>query len=73
VDPGEITATGQFVGTLDYIAPEQIEGRSVDGRTDQYALACAAFEMLSGSLPFKRDQAVAVPPTVDDFISSAAL
>lgn len=60
VDPGEITATGQFVGTLDYIAPEQIEGRSVDGRTDQYALACTAFEMLSGSPPFERDQSVAL-------------
>jgi serine/threonine-protein kinase len=56
----EITATGQFVGSLDYVAPEQIEGRSVDGRTDQYALACAAFEMLSGSPPFGSNQGIAV-------------
>src|SRR5262249_45711709 len=39
---------------------EQIEGRAVDGRTDQYALACAAFEMLSGEAPFLRDQELAV-------------
>jgi serine/threonine protein kinase len=51
-----LTQTGQFVGTLDYMAPEQIEARPVDGRADLYALACAAFEMLSGTPPFKRDQ-----------------
>ena len=55
-----LTATGQFLGTLDYVAPEQIEGRPVDGRADLYALACAAFEMLSGSPPFARDQRLAV-------------
>ncbi len=58
-DQGEVTGTGQFLGTLDYVAPEQIEGRFVDGRTDQYALACAAFEMLSGSPPFARAQGLA--------------
>jgi len=55
-----LTAAGQFLGTLDYSAPEQIEGRPVDGRTDQYALACAAFELLSGAPPFTRDQGMAV-------------
>jgi Protein kinase domain/WD domain, G-beta repeat len=55
-----ITGTGQFLGTLDYSAPEQIEGRPVDGRTDEYALACAAFELLSGVPPFPRDQGMAV-------------
>jgi serine/threonine-protein kinase len=54
-----LTATGQFLGTLDYVAPEQIESRPVDGRTDLYALGCATFEMLSGSPPFKRDQRLA--------------
>ena len=49
-----LTATGQFLGTLDYVAPEQIEGRPVDGRTDQYGLACAAFELLC--------RGAAVPP-----------
>ena len=55
-----LTGTGQFLGTLDYVAPEQIEGRPVDGRTDLYALAGAAFEMLGGIPPFKRDQGLAV-------------
>ncbi|MGI9008767.1 MAG: serine/threonine protein kinase [Streptosporangiaceae bacterium] len=47
-----LTSTGQFVGTLDYIAPEQIEGKGLDGRADQYSLACAAYELLSGAPPF---------------------
>ena len=47
-----LTSSGQFLGTMDYVAPEQIEGRPVDGRTDQYALACSAFNMLSGAPPF---------------------
>ena len=55
-----LTSTGQFLGTLDYIAPEQIEGRQVDGRADLYALACTAYEMLAGAPPFRRDQDVAV-------------
>jgi len=55
-----LTSTGQFLGTLDYVAPEQIEGRPVDGRTDLYALACASFEMLCGAPPFRRDQGLAV-------------
>ena len=49
-----LTSTGQFVGTLDYIAPEQIEGQGIDGRADQYSLACTAFEILCGAPPFKR-------------------
>ena len=55
-----LTGTGQFLGTLDYIAPEQIEGKPVDGRADQYALACAAFELLVGAPPFRREEAMAV-------------
>jgi serine/threonine protein kinase len=51
-----LTQTGQFVGTLDYMAPEQIESRPVDGRTDLYALGCAAFEMLAGQPPFQRGE-----------------
>jgi YVTN family beta-propeller protein len=55
-----LTGSGHFIGTLDYISPEQIEGRPVDGRADQYALACAAFELLAGEPPFGRDQGLAV-------------
>jgi serine/threonine protein kinase len=54
-----LTVSGQFLGTVDYVAPEQIEGRVVDGRADQYALGCAAFEMLCGQPPFRRDQPMA--------------
>ena len=55
-----LTSTGQFVGTLDYIAPEQIEGQMIDGRADQYSLACAAYELFTGSPPFQRNQSLAV-------------
>jgi serine/threonine-protein kinase len=55
-----LTGTGLYLGTLDYSAPEQIEARPMDGRTDQYALACAAFELLAGEPPFRRDQPLAV-------------
>ncbi len=57
---GGLTGTGQFLGTVDYAAPEQILGTAVDGRTDQYALGCSAFELLSGEPPYIRGQALAV-------------
>jgi serine/threonine-protein kinase len=46
------TATGQLVGTLDYIAPEQIRGEGIGVHTDVYALGCMAFHLLTGSVPF---------------------
>jgi serine/threonine protein kinase len=56
----KITATGQLFGTLAYLAPEQIQGRPIDGRADQYALGCAAFELLTGAPPFPRDEPTSV-------------
>src|ERR1700744_4660839 len=55
----ELTVSGQFLGTPDYSAPEQIRGGHVDGRTDQYALACVAFVLLTGSRPFERGDTMA--------------
>jgi serine/threonine-protein kinase len=55
-----LTGTGQFLGTIDYMSPEQVQGRAIDGRTDLYALACATFQMLTGRPPFQRDQDLAV-------------
>ena len=54
-----LTAAGQFVGTPEYCAPEQIRAASVDGRADQYALGCVAFALLTGQAPFHRGEAVA--------------
>jgi len=55
-----LTRTGYFVGTIDFVAPEQISGKGIDGRTDQYALGCVLFECLSGLPPFRRDDDGAV-------------
>jgi len=54
------TRTGSFVGTIEYCAPEQIEGQDVDGRADVYALACVLYECLTGATPFHRPSEVAV-------------
>jgi hypothetical protein len=56
----DLTGSDHFMGTLNYCAPEQIQGRGVDARTDEYALACTAFELLSGGPPFCRDEDMAV-------------
>jgi Protein kinase domain len=58
-DSRGMTRTGMFVGTVDYIAPEQVEGRRVDARADIYALGCVTYEVLSGTVPFPRDSDIA--------------
>jgi hypothetical protein len=55
-----LTRTGQFLGSLHYVAPEQIRGEEVDARTDVYALACVAFELFAGQPPFRQDQDAAL-------------
>lgn len=74
--PGEksLTKTGQFVGTLDYISPEQIRGQKATTASDVYALAAVLYECLSGVVPFPKDSEAAVlfahmsdePPKVTD-------
>ena len=52
-------AEAQLMGTVDYVAPEQVRGDELDGRADQYALGCLLFECLTGSLPFRQGSDVA--------------
>jgi hypothetical protein len=69
-----LTITDQFVGSIPYVAPEQIEGRPVDGRTDVYSLGCVLFQCLTGSVPFEGGNDVEVvfahlgkpPPSLSD-------
>lgn len=49
-----LTQTGMFLGTINYIAPEQIQGLEVDGRVDVYSLACVLYESLTGEVPYPR-------------------
>jgi YVTN family beta-propeller protein len=59
-DPGGLTDSGQIVGTIDYVAPEQIQAGVVDGRADVYSLTCLLYECLTGEVPFKRPNEIAV-------------
>ena len=55
-----LTRPGQAVGSLDYMAPEQIHGEEVTAQTDVYALACVAYECLTGAPPFAERQGMRV-------------
>ena len=57
---GGLTGVGQIVGTVDYLAPEQIDSGRVDGRTDTYALGCVLYECLAGRPPHAKDSDIAV-------------
>jgi YVTN family beta-propeller protein len=69
-----VTAPGVLVGTVDYVAPEQIRGGPVDPRADVYGLGCLMYRALAGRPPFPRDSEMAVlhahlydePPRVTD-------
>ena len=56
---GDLTRPGGWVGTPDYVAPEQIQGREVDGRADVYSLGCVVYEMLTGNVAFPQGTDVA--------------
>ena len=55
-----LTGTGTFMGTPDYVSPEQITDKGVDGRADQYALACVAVALLTGRPPYTRTEQMAL-------------
>jgi streptogramin lyase/predicted Ser/Thr protein kinase len=54
-----VTRSGMWVGTLDYIAPEQIQGFELDARSDVYSLGCLLYHTVTGRIPFERDSDVA--------------
>jgi hypothetical protein len=54
-----LTGTGSFLGTIDYVAPEQALGERVDARTDVYSLGCLLFHALTGTVPFPLDNDLA--------------
>jgi DNA-binding CsgD family transcriptional regulator len=70
------TGTGEWVGTLDYVAPEQIRGEAVDGRADIYSLGCVLYQCLTGEVPFPRENELATlwahiddsPPVASDVV-----
>jgi serine/threonine-protein kinase len=78
LDEPDLTRTNQLIGTVKYLAPEQVTGSPVDARTDIYALGAVLYEIICGSAPFVGDSTAAValarvqrdpmPPsfTVDD-------
>jgi serine/threonine-protein kinase len=78
----QLTATGQTLGTLEYMSPEQLMGKPLDGRSDIYGLGVVTFELLTGRLPFPdavgpaaliSAQLKKIPPRVSQACASAAI
>ena len=59
-DSGKLTQTGTSLGTAAYMSPEQFAGNSVDGRSDQYSVACMLYELLVGEVPFTGPNPLAI-------------
>jgi len=59
-EAGRLTATGQFVGTIDYVSPEQVQGEPASGRSDIYSLTGVLYECLTGTVPFAKPAEAAV-------------
>lgn len=55
-----LTSTGMTLGTVSYSSPEQLHGHQLDGRSDQYSLACTIFRLLTGHTPYENSNPVAV-------------
>jgi serine/threonine-protein kinase len=71
--PDRMTSTGVGMGTPAYCSPEQVAGRDLDGRADQYSLACVAFELLTGRVPYPgRSGPLAFAAHVTEPVPSAA-
>ena len=58
-DTRSLTQAGQLLGTVDYLAPELIEGEESGAASDVYALGCVLFELVTGHVPFERDSQLA--------------
>ena len=75
-----LTGDRAIIGTVDYLAPEQVEGRPVDGRVDVYALGCVLYQSLTGEPPFRRENELATvlahasspPPRITDRVDLPA-
>jgi len=60
VTAASMTGTGSVVGTADYMSPEQVQGKKVDGRSDVFSVGCMLFELASGRRPFHSDNLMAI-------------
>jgi serine/threonine-protein kinase len=60
VTAASMTGTGNVVGTADYMSPEQVQGKKVDGRSDLFSVGCMLFELASGRRPFHADNLMAI-------------